>query len=213
MTRVDLNAVSRWITAAAVHYPTSFRDELVLRTDVTPRRASRLLRELVLAHWPVREGSKRKPLYRPGLPRQVVREYALANLQEDLPWAGDFAPFVALPPALHRLVQHAFQELLNNAIDHSEGQRVTISLRQTPSHVHLLVSDDGCGLFDKLRACMGLPDTPKAMLHLSRGRLTTAPDHHRGDGLFFTARLADVFDVHANPSFSTHRCFPGNEPV
>ena len=133
MSRVDLNAVSRWITAAAVHYPTSLRDELVLRTAVTPRRASRLLRELVLAHWPVREGSKRKPLYRPVLPRQVVREYALANLQEDLPWAGDFAPFVALPPALHRLAQHAFQELLNNAIDHSEGQRVTISCARPPA--------------------------------------------------------------------------------
>jgi hypothetical protein len=36
------------------------------------------------------------------------------------------------------------------------------------------------------------------MLELSKGKLTSAPDHHSGHGLFFTSRLADVFDIHAN---------------
>jgi signal transduction histidine kinase len=53
------------------------------------------------------------------------------------------------------MAQHAFTELLNNAIDHSGGTQVTVSMRQTPLHLQLLVSDDGCGLFDASR-----PPTP-----------------------------------------------------
>jgi anti-sigma regulatory factor (Ser/Thr protein kinase) len=37
------------------------------------------------------------------------------------------------------------------------------------------------------------------MLELSKGKLTSEPDRHNGRGLFFTSRLADVFDLHANP--------------
>jgi hypothetical protein len=36
------------------------------------------------------------------------------------------------------------------------------------------------------------------MLELAKGKLTTQPDRHAGRGLFFTSRLADVFDLHAN---------------
>jgi hypothetical protein len=82
--------------------------------------------------------------------RQVVQRYPLAGLQEDLPWSRDFAPNFALPPDVCRMAQHAFTELLNNAIDHSGGTQVTVSMRQTPLHLQLLVSDDGCGLFERI---------------------------------------------------------------
>jgi hypothetical protein len=36
------------------------------------------------------------------------------------------------------------------------------------------------------------------MLELSKGKLTSLPARHSGHGLFFTSRLADVFDIHAN---------------
>ena len=36
------------------------------------------------------------------------------------------------------------------------------------------------------------------MLELAKGKLSTRPDGHNGRGLFFTARLADIIDLHAN---------------
>ena len=36
------------------------------------------------------------------------------------------------------------------------------------------------------------------MLELSKGKLTSQPERHTGRGLYFTSRLADVFDLHAN---------------
>ena len=38
------------------------------------------------------------------------------------------------------------------------------------------------------------------MLELAKGKLTSQPDSHTGRGLFFSAKLADIFDLHANDS-------------
>jgi anti-sigma regulatory factor (Ser/Thr protein kinase) len=134
-----------------------------------------------------------------------VQRYPLAGLNEDLPWSRDFAPHFEMPKNVRQMLQHAFTELLNNAIDHSEGQFVTVSMRQTPAHVQLLVSDDGRGLFDKIREGFEIEDPAMAMLELSKGKLTSAPERHTGRGLYFTSRLADIFDLHANTVAFQHR--------
>jgi anti-sigma regulatory factor (Ser/Thr protein kinase) len=159
--------------------------------------------------WLEREGSRCRPTYRPGLLRQVVHRYPLQGLQEHVPWSRDFAPFFALPVEVRRMAQHAFCELVNNAVDHSEGTGVTVSMRQTPTQLQLLVSDDGRGLFDKLRETFALGDPSLAMLELSKGRLTSQPARHTGRGLFFTARIADVLDLHANDSAFQRRGWQG----
>jgi anti-sigma regulatory factor (Ser/Thr protein kinase) len=147
----------------------------------------------------------------PSLLREVVKRYPrLQGLQEDLAWSHDFAPHFDLPPQVRRMTQHAFCELLNNAIEHSGGTQVTVSMRQTPIHIQLLVSDNGCGLFDKLHRDFGLRDPALAMLELSKGKLTSQPGRHGGHGLFFVARLADVFDLHANEEAFQRRAWDGD---
>lgn len=196
--RIDIHSLCLWITAAAVAHPTTLAAHVVERTGMSRASANKALARLVALNWLVREGSPRRPVHRPGLLRQVVQQYPLAGLQEDVPWARDFAPYVTVPPHVLQMAQHAFVELLNNAIDHSEGTSVTVSLRQTPNHVQLLVSDDGRGLFDKIEAAFDIADPTLAMFELSKGKLTSAAKRHTGRGLFFTSRLADVFDLHAN---------------
>jgi anti-sigma regulatory factor (Ser/Thr protein kinase) len=210
MPRVDLDPITHWITAAAVQHPDDLAGELQRRLHVGRAAARRTLARLAEARWLVREGTPRRPRHRPGALRQVVRTYALAGLQEDRPWIEDFAPHFALPPAVRRLARHVFTELVNNAVDHSEGTRVTVSLRQTPTQAQLLVSDDGRGLFDKLRAAFALPDPALAMLELGKGKLTSDPARHGGRGLFFSARAADVFDLHANAAAFRRRAWEGD---
>jgi len=198
MARLDINSLTLWITAAAAQHPRDLADQVAQRLGVTRRTANTALGRLVQSQWLVRQGTPRKPVFAPGLLRQVARRYALAGLEEDIPWARDFAPHLDLPSEVRRITQHMFCELVNNAVDHSEGTCVTVSLRQTPSHVQLLVSDDGCGVFDKIQERFALADPTLAMLELSKGRLTSQPLRHSGRGLFFTSKLADIFDLHAN---------------
>lgn len=198
MARLDIPAMCLWITEAVLQHPDKLAEHVGERCGVSRATANKALRQLVELTWLQREGRTRRPVFKPGLLRQVVKQYALAGLQEDIPWARDFAPCFALPASVRRMAQHAFCELLNNAIDHSDGSSVTVSLRQTPSHMQLLVSDDGRGLFDKIEDTFFIDEPRLAMLELSKGKLTSLPDRHSGRGLFFTSKLADVFDLHAN---------------
>lgn len=198
MPRHTLAAATAWITAAAAHHGDDLVAHVMQRLACSRRGARKLLAALVEARWLVASGTPRKMSYRPGTMRQVVRHYPLSGLQEDLPWAHDFAPLLDLKPNVARLAQHAFTELLNNAIDHSGGSGVTVSVRQTGFHLQMLISDDGCGIFDSIQRSWQIGDPAVAMMELAKGKLTAQPERHCGHGLFFVARAADIFDLHAN---------------
>jgi anti-sigma regulatory factor (Ser/Thr protein kinase) len=198
MPRPVLNDITAWITEAALSHPESLRHELSQRLGVGSAVARTLLRELVAAQWIRAEVSARRVRFTPGLLRQVMRRYPLCGLHEDVPWSRDFLPSFDLPDAVARMAQHAFTELLNNAIEHSGGSNVTVSMRQTPLQLQILVSDDGRGIFDAIGETFQISDPTLAMLELAKGKLSTCPEGHTGRGLFFTARLADVIDLHAN---------------
>ena len=102
-------------------------DEVARVAGVSRATANKTLKRLVETQWLVREGTIRNATYKPGLLRQVVQRYSLAGLSEDVPWSRDFAPYFNLPDNCRRIAQHAFGELVNNAIDHSGGTQVTVS--------------------------------------------------------------------------------------
>ena len=205
MKNRDLAAITQWITAAAVDAGAGLPALLMQRLGIGRRAALSLLRKLVAAQWLVHEGTPRKGLWKPGALRQVVQRYALDGLQEDLPWSRDFAPYFVLRPEVARLARHAFTELLNNAVDHSGGTQVTVSMRQTALHVQLLVSDDGCGVFQRIAQSFDIADPGLAMLELAKGKLSSQPERHTGRGLFFSSRIADIFDLHANATAFQYR--------
>lgn len=205
MARIDLNQVTTWITRLAEDRPSDLPKALAEKAGCGIGRARALVKQLVGLGWVNASGVGRKAQYSPGRLRQIVQRYPLVGLDEDLPWSRDFAPHFEMPKNVRQLMQHAFTELLNNAIDHSDGQSVTVSMRQTPAHLQLLISDDGRGLFDKIRESFQIEDPAMAMLELSKGKLTSSPERHTGRGLYFTSRLADVFDLHANAVAFQHR--------
>jgi anti-sigma regulatory factor (Ser/Thr protein kinase) len=205
MARIELAQVTTWITRVAEEHPNDLARAVAKQAGCGIAKARQLVRQLVDLGWLQAHGEGRRTRYTPGRLRQIVMRYPLVGLDEDRPWARDFAPHFDVPGNVRQLMQHAFTELLNNAIDHSEGQFVTVSMRQTPAHLQLLVSDDGRGLFDKIREGFDIDDPAMAMLELSKGKLTSAPERHTGRGLYFTSRLADVFDLHANTVAFQHR--------
>ena len=132
MPKIALSDITTWITEAAQASPLGLTRHLADRLGVGRASARKVLRQLVDSQWLLRSGPACRPIYHPGTMRQVVRRYALAGLQEDLPWANEFAPRLHLPPSVARMAQHCFTELLNNAVDHSGGTQVVVSARQTP---------------------------------------------------------------------------------
>lgn len=62
----------------------------------------------------------------------------------------------------------------------------------------MAVLDDGVGIFEKISQAMSLPDRRLAILELSKGKFTTDPANHSGEGIFFTSRMFDQFQIEAN---------------
>lgn len=196
--RSPLSKACDCITELVMRHPDTLPHKLAGRLGLPLAAARDLCEQLVDLQWLAPAGTPERPLWQPGALRQVVRRYSLAGLQEDVPWQQDFAPFFDLPDNVARIAQHAFTELVNNAIDHSGGRQVTISMRQTPLQMQLLVSDDGRGVFSSIGRQFKITDPVHAMLELAKGKLSSQPDRHTGRGLFFTAKMADIFDLHAN---------------
>ncbi len=118
------------------------------------------------------------------------------GIREDSVWRQDVAPLLAdLPSNLLHICQHGFTEMLNNTIDHSESGQAGISITRTAANVMMLVSDQGVGIFKKIQDACQLEDHREAIFELTKGKLTTDPKFHTGEGIFFTSRIFDLFMI------------------
>jgi anti-sigma regulatory factor (Ser/Thr protein kinase) len=94
-----------------------------------------------------------------------------------------------------RICEYGFGEIVNNAIDHSEGRSLIIKIERTYANIAIFVMDDGVGIFDKITRDCQLTDKHEAILELSKGKLTTDRSRHTGEGIFFTSRMFDEFMI------------------
>lgn len=153
-----------------------------------------------------RGGSTRLPQYKLAEVSARRFEYILSkDLQEDVVWTQDIKPILApLPDNVLRIWHHGFTEMFNNAIDHSQGKTILVSVKKTAVDTEILVLDDGVGIFKKIQAELDLLDERQAIFELSKGKLTTDPKNHSGEGIFFTSRMFDKFDIVSGGLFFTH---------
>jgi anti-sigma regulatory factor (Ser/Thr protein kinase) len=138
-------------------------------------------------------------LRRSGPAPTVERTYPLLGLEEDRVHRelGEALGVAGHEPA-RRIVAYAFTEMLNNAIDHSGGTAAEVRLWRHPARLEVEITDDGDGVFAHLRAGLDLPDLFASVQELSKGKRTTAPDRHSGEGIFFTSKAVDLFVLAAN---------------
>ncbi|MBA3506153.1 MAG: DUF4325 domain-containing protein, partial [Betaproteobacteria bacterium] len=94
--------------------------------------------------------------------------------------------------------------MFNNAVDHSGGTTITVQINKTAADAEMLMWDDGVGIFKKIQAAMGLLDERHAVLELAKGKFTTDPKRHSGEGIFFTSRMFDSFGIFSGGVFFSH---------
>ncbi len=127
------------------------------------------------------------------------------NLAEDQIWRLNISNFLkSFSPNIIDICHHGFTEILNNAIDHSNGKEVIVIIKITVSEIELNIMDDGIGIFNKIKNELGLEDERHAILELSKGKLTTDPERHTGEGIFFTSRIFDKFSIDSRQYFFSH---------
>ena len=108
--------------------------------------------------------------------------------------------FSLLSPSVANLVSHSFLEILNNAIEHSRSEKILIKMKLLPNEkiVSFNVVDHGVGIFNNIKNNWHLPDNISAIQHLLKGKQTTAPQAHSGQGIFFSSKMADAFSIESS---------------
>lgn len=81
------------------------------------------------------------------------------------------------------------------AIDHSGAETVTVGMSRTALHTTGWVADEGEGIFLKIQRALNLYDPREAILELAKGKLTTDPVNHSGEGIFFSSKVFDAYDI------------------
>ena len=94
--------------------------------------------------------------------------------------------------------------MVNNAIDHSSGTQVRLILLLNPVRVQINVYDNGIGIFKKIKDAFQLDRESDVILELSKGKLTTDPSRHSGEGIFFTSRVFDEYSIYSGSLFFLH---------
>ncbi len=146
----------------------------------------------------VRVGAGRGTRYRRAA--DFAARYPLAGLQEDAVWGEVLDHVARLREArdnVRAILTYAFTEMLNNAVEHSSGTEAHVVCWAAAETYAFDVSDDGVGAFRHVREKLNLPDDFEAVRQLAKGKLTTLPERHTGEGIFFTSRMVDRFEIHA----------------
>lgn len=188
----------RTVTTDVVEHPRDLTRCYAQRLGITRAAANKYIQQLETDGWIARSGPSTHPVFSPGYKRRLVHGYSLDGLEEHVIWEREFRPHLNLSPNVLAIASHGFTEMVNNAIDHSSGKFVFVWANQDENSLTIVISDDGVGIFAKITKALDLPDMRQALFELSKGKLTTDPSKHSGEGVFFTSRMFDSFMILAN---------------
>lgn len=155
-----------------------------------------------------------------------ARKYQLKNLAdivfkldditvssgEDTVWRFRILPHIHnITKNVLGICQYGFTEILNNVFDHSLSNDVVISFQQNHYKIKIGIIDSGIGIFSKIQKDFNLPDPRSALLELSKGKLTSDRARHTGEGIFFTSRMFDIFQIQSGGLFYSRERTEGDE--
>jgi len=184
---VHLFADGEWHTAG----------EIATTLGVTRQTAHRHLRQLVNDDQLVVVGAGRGTRYRRRI-EGFSRSFKTAGLDEALLWESLNQPgaiFDSSTQPAEPVLAYVFTELVNNVIDHSESSTVAVGAEVDGFDVTLRIDDEGVGIFNHIRDRLRLASEIEALQELSKGKTTTIPDRHTGEGIFFTSKAVHEFEI------------------
>jgi len=103
--------------------------------------------------------------------------------------------FYNLSKNISSILDYAFTEMLNNAIEHSQSNKILINFSRQSGLIKFEVRDFGIGIFKNIMIKRRLRNKMEAIQDLLKGKQTTMPKRHTGEGIFFTSKSADTLTI------------------
>jgi anti-sigma regulatory factor (Ser/Thr protein kinase) len=191
------DAVAEFMLGVVEAHPGDLVRITAEKFGISRQAVHRVVRRLIDQRLIHASGQTRSRRYEPGPLREMVTELEVTpRLDEARVWAESVRPRLAgIPENVLAICQYGFTEMLNNVVDHSGSRTAAITVRKAPHGIELKVQDEGIGIFRKIQTECGLASEHEAILELTKGKLTTDPARHTGEGIFFTSRMFDDFAI------------------
>ena len=178
---------------------------LAAEFGISRAAASARLRAMVREGLLVAEGTTRSRTYRLATIDRADACYRTEGLDEEVVWRLQCRPVLRdLPENVRDIWHYGITEMVNNAIEHSGSGAIEVQLHRTALDATCAVIDHGIGIFRKIQEALGLIDPREAMLELAKGKLTTDPEHHTGEGIFFSSKALDHFEIRSGSLVFAH---------
>lgn len=209
MTRVRSRGedIRRFILNHVEKHPSEISRTTSEHFGITRQAVNKHLQKLVTEGALAESGKTKSRAYKLAPLSEWDKLYELKpGLAEDVVWRNDVRPVLGqLPDNVLNIWQYGFTEMFNNALDHSAGSSIYIGIRKRATDTQMTVIDNGLGIFKKIQTDLNLIDERHAILELSKGKLTTDPQRHTGEGIFFTSRMFDSFDILSGGVYFLHQ--------
>ncbi len=174
--------------------------EVATALNVSRQAAHRHLRKLAGIGAIVSRGAGRSSRWELASSERTFR-YRAAGLAEDRVWneiARETPAIATLGVASRTIAAYAVTEMLNNAIDHSRTKTIDVRILAAKDGVVVEIVDHGVGAFETVRSKLRLANVREALAEISKGKTTTMPKRHSGEGIFFTSKVVSRFELDAN---------------
>jgi biotin operon repressor len=195
-------AVRKYIIENVEQFPKEITKKTAEKFGITRQAANKHMRRLTSEGFLIEEGATKSRVYKLAALSKWGHEYVTAHrfvsppLTEHDVWRDDIAPRLGkLPDGVRNIWQHGFTEMFNNALDHSEGTWIRVEIIKTAAKTEIWIADNGVGIFRKIKKALNLVDERHAVLELGKGKFTTDPRNHSGEGIFFTSRMMDEYTI------------------
>ena len=199
--------IRNYILSHVENSPNDIAKKTAHQFGITRQAVNKHLRRLLVEGFLIRSGSTRANNYQLATLQNHNFNYDIyPNLPEDVVWKQQVRSLLGdLPDNVIDIWNYGFSEMFNNVVDHSEGSSVSVHIRRNSLNTEMLIVDDGIGIFKKIQTEMGLLDSRHSVLELSKGKLTTDPNNHTGEGIFFSSRMFDSFDILSQGVYFSHK--------
>ena len=197
--------VRRFILNHVEKHPTDIAKVAADHFKITRQAVNKHLQRLSSEKALTESGETRNRTYKLCTLSEWMKRFQMDGLEEDVIWRNEILPVMGeMPDNVTSIWQYGFTEMFNNAIDHSGGTEISVQIKKSAVTTEMVILDNGVGIFKKIQKAMNLMDERHAILELSKGKLTTDPANHTGEGIFFSSRMFDEFDILSGDVFFSH---------
>jgi anti-sigma regulatory factor (Ser/Thr protein kinase) len=195
--------IRQFILAQVDEHPHNITQLTAKHFSMTRQGVNLHLQRLLADSDLVRQGQTRRTRFFLALKKTWQKRYSRNQSESDV-WENDVFPQISdLPENALDIWRYGFTEMFNNAVDHSSGTRITVQLKRSAVNVEIAIVDNGVGIFKKIQRAMKLSDERHSALELAKGKFTTDPARHTGEGIFFTSKILDAFDISSGGVYFT----------